>query len=312
MRAKEVRMGRTAKFCIRGRTWAGLALMVAFVAPAAADCPPSLEGQVQQAAQLRAWTQDAARPAAPFQRVALSLADCLSSPDPALRDALGFELLSAWMRAGRLTPETLRLLRDRWLSVLQAPPDAPGFHAPFAALALSEVARVDRVQPFLQPAEREALLVAGASWLRQWRDYRAHDDREGWRHGVAHGADLLMQLALNPAVDADGAALMLASLGAQVLAQGQVAYQHGEGERLARAARFALARSAWSAEQVKAWLLTVVEPARGGSWDARRLRLAHNARQFLWPLYVALQEQADAGLRERALPAVRQALASLD
>jgi len=192
------------------------------------------------------------------------------------------------------------------------PPDAPGFHAPFAALALSEVARVDRVQPFLQPAEREALLIAGAAWLRQWRDYRAHDDREGWRHGVAHGADLLMQLALNPALDADGAALVLASLGSQVLGQGQTAYQHGEGERLARAARFALGRSAWSAEQVQAWLQAALEPARGSGWDARRLRQVHNARQFLWPLYVALQEQRDAGLRERALPALRQALASLD
>lgn len=312
MGGKEVRMGRTARVCIGGRSWAGLALAAAFVAPAAADCPPSLDGQVQQAAQLRTWTQDAGRPAAAFHQLALSLADCLSSPDPVLRDELGFELLSAWMRAGRLSPGTLRQLRDRWLSVLQAPPDAPGFHAPFAALALSEVARVDRVQPFLQPAEREALWVAGASWLRQWRDYRAHDDREGWRHGVAHGADLLMQLALNPAMDADGAALMLASLGAQVLAQGQIAYQHGEGERLARAARFALARSDWSAEQVQAWLLTAMEPARSGRWDARRLRLVHNARQFLWPLYVGLQEQRDAGLRERALPAVRQALAALD
>ena len=301
-------MGCVAK----ARLWACMTLVLACAGRAAADCPPVWNGEVLQAAQLSAWTQDKTLPSAQFQRVADQLADCLASPEPALRDGLGFELLSAWMRAGRLTPETLRPLRDRWLAVLQAPPDAAGFHAPFAALALSELARVDRVQPFLLPAERKALQVAGAAWLREWRDYRAHDDREGWRHGVAHGADLLMQQALHPTLDPDGAALVLDSLGTQVLAQGQVAYQHGEGERLARAARFALARSAWSAEQVKAWLLTVLEPARGGSWDARRLRLAHNARQFLWPLYVALQEQADAGLRERALPAVRQALASLD
>ncbi|HLO96933.1 MAG TPA: DUF2785 domain-containing protein, partial [Burkholderiaceae bacterium] len=279
---------------------------------AAADCPPVWDGQPQRAAQLGAWTRDAAVPSAQFQHMALALADCLSSPDPALRDELGFELLSAWMRAGRLTPPTLRMLRDRWLTVLQSPADAQGFHAPFAALALSEIARVDRVQPFLQPTEREALLAAGADWLRQWRDYRAHDDHEGWRHGVAHGADLMMQLALNPALDPDGAVLMLASLGSQVLAQGQVAYQHGEGERLARAARFALARSTWSTEQVQNWLQTVLQPARGTAWDERRLRQVHNARQFLWPLYLALQEQRDAGLRQRVLPAVRQALASLE
>ncbi|MGM9514861.1 DUF2785 domain-containing protein [Roseateles sp. DB2] len=296
----------------RGKTWACAALMLALAGRAAAECPPRWDGQPQQVAQLRAWTQDAAIPPAQFQQVAVALADCLASPDPALRDELGFELLSAWMRAGRLAPEALRLLRDRWLAVLQAPPDAQGFHAPFAVLALSEVARVDRIQPFLRPSEREALLAAGAGWLQQWRDYRAHDDREGWRHGVAHGADLLMQMALNPALDPEGAALALASLGSQVLAHGQLAYRHGEGERLARAARFALLRSAWTAEQVQAWLQTVLQPTRGTVWDERRLRQVHNARQFLWPLYVALQEQGDAGLRERVLPAVRQALAGLD
>lgn len=301
-------MGRFAY----GRTWTCMALMAAFAGQASADCPPVWDGQPQRAAQLGAWTQDAAIPSAQFQQVAIALSDCLSVPDPVLRDELGFEVLSAWMRAGRLTPQTLRTLRDRWLAVLQSPADAQGFHAPFAVLALSELARVDRIQPFLQPPEREALLAPGAAWLRQWRDYRAHDDREGWRHGVAHGADLMMQLALNPALDADSAALILAALGSQVLAQGQAAYQHGEGERLARAARFALARSAWSAEQVQDWLKAVLQPAQGRTWDERRLRQVHNARQFLWPLYVALQEQRDAAFRERVLPAVRQALSSLE
>lgn len=31
-------------------------------------------------------------------------------------------------------------------------------------------------------------------------DYRSFDERDGWRHAVAHAADLLMRLALNPAL----------------------------------------------------------------------------------------------------------------
>ena len=35
------------------------------------------------------------------------------------------------------------------------------------------------------------------------RDYRGFDAKQGWRHGVAHGADLLLQLSRNRhAVDA--------------------------------------------------------------------------------------------------------------
>lgn len=295
-----------------GKVWAATVLALFLTGTARADCPPRWAGQPQEPAALRAWTQDASLPAEQFQQVAWALADCLPSPDPRLRDELGFELLSAWMRAGRLTPQTLRRLRDRWLAVLQEPVDAPGFHMPFAVLALAELARVDRVTPYLQSEERLVLLQAGASWLKRWRDYRAYDEQEGWRHGVAHGADLLMQLALNPAMDSDGAALALDALGTQVLAHGEVAYQHGEGERLARAALFALKRSAWSAGQVQVWLQAALQPVRGAARDAQRLRLLHNAREFLWPLYVALQEQRDVALRERCMPALRQALAALD
>lgn len=295
----------------RLRAWMA-ALLLMLGAPAMAACPPERAGAPLDAATLRAWAADAAVPSARFEQLAPELADCLASPDPRWRDALGFEGLSAWMRAGRLPLATLRQLRDRWLAVLRGPDDAEGFHAPFAALALSEVARVDRLQPFLSDEERQALREAGIAWLVRWRDYRAHDDVQGWRHGVAHGADLLMQLSIAPTLPPEGAARVLEALGSQVLAHGQVAYQHGEGERLARAARFALLRSGWRAAQVQGWLDGLLAPAAGTGLDEHRLRLLHNARQFLLPLYVMLQEQPDAGLRERSLGAVRQALARLD
>jgi hypothetical protein len=288
------------------------ALCLAVSSTAMAACPADRAGAAIDAATLRAWSADATAPSARFEQLAPELADCLASPDPQRRDALGFEVLSAWMRAGRLPPTTLRHLRDRWLLVLQEPDDADGFHAPFAALALSEVARADRVQPFLSDEERQALRDAGIAWLVRWRDYRAHDDVQGWRHGVAHGADLLMQLSIGPAMTPEGASRVLDALGSQVLAHGQLAYRHGEGERLARAARFALLRSGWSAAQVQGWLAELLAPAQGTGLDEHRLRLLHNARQFLWPLYVMLQEQPDASLRERCLGPVRQALARLD
>jgi len=42
------------------------------------------------------------------------------------------------------------------------------------------------------------LLNAAANYLVALRDYRGFDDGVGWRHGVAHAADLLAQLALSP------------------------------------------------------------------------------------------------------------------
>jgi hypothetical protein len=48
------------------------------------------------------------------------------------------------------------------------------------------------------------------------RDYRGFDTAEGWRHGVAHGADLALQLVLNPAVDKPQIERLLAAVGRQV------------------------------------------------------------------------------------------------
>lgn len=64
------------------------------------------------------------------------------------------------------------------------------------------------------------------------RDYRGFDDRQGWRHGVAHGADLLMQLSLNPAFGKPELTRIRDAVAAQVMPAGH-AYVFGEGERMA-------------------------------------------------------------------------------
>lgn len=274
-------------------------------AVAQADCPAASASQLRQALKVEASEADRAAQ----QAQALNLADCLAHPDPALRDGLGFELLSEWMRAKALKPETLQVLRERLLPVLSGPDVSAGFHAPFAALTLAEIARVDRLQPFLTPAQRLDLLERACRYLASVRDYRGFVPGEGWRHGVAHGADLLMQLSLNPALDAAAQRRILQAVAAQVLAGSGHAYQFGEGQRLARPALFAAARAEIPADDWQRWLDATLAPAAPKSEpDAALLARIHNAREFLWPLYVSLSESRDEGLKARLLPAVRAAL----
>ena len=79
--------------------------------------------------------------------------------------------------------------REGLLEQLQAADDAAGFRKPFAALALSEVARSDRVEPVFTGEQREQLVAAAAAYLGGVRDYRGFSETEGWRHGVAHNGD---------------------------------------------------------------------------------------------------------------------------
>ena len=288
------------------------ALLLGSAACAVAACPPAgLDTAALEALKKAGWTvaDDARR-----QSLALELLDCLASPDPRLRDELAFDALSRWLRGNLVTPATLQAMRAALL--LQLRPDAAdpaGFRQPFAALALAEVARVDRLQPFLSPAERAGLVDAAAAYLRGVRDYRGFDAREGWRHGVAHGADLVLQLGLNPGVDAAQLKALLTAIAAQVAPPGEHFYVYGEGERLMAPVFYIARRNALAGEEWSAWFdaLAAARP-RPEPPTAAALAARHNLSQFLLSLYASLKESGTPAMQARLLPAVTAALKSLD
>ena len=228
---------------------------------------------------------------------ALKLADCLGTPDPLLRDGIAFEALSTWMRGKHLDTETLRKLEQRLLTQLDGA-DTQGFRKPFASLVLSEVARTDRVQPWMTADERERMTAAAATYLRSVCDYRGYVDGEGWRHGVAHGADWAMQLLLNKALTPPQALSLLDAVGAQVMPADGHAYAFGEPGRLARPVAYAVARGDLEATAVETWLADLgaslgprPEDDRQAAWWTRR----SNLENFLHALaYLADGDQSPA------------------
>ena len=130
--------------------------------------------------------------------LALLLANCLGHSDPDVRDGISFEGLVALLRGGRVSDGGKHKLLSKCSSELkQEIPDGEGFLKPFAALCVAEIVRTDRIKPYLSPSERQELVKIGVDYLKSIIDYRGFDQKDGWRHGVAHTADLLMQLTLN-------------------------------------------------------------------------------------------------------------------
>jgi hypothetical protein len=235
------------------------------------------------------------------QALALSLLDCLASPDPALRDGVAFEAWSTWLRADAIDLPTRQLALSRLQSqIAPAATDADGFRQPFAALVLSEIARTDRKQAWLEPQQRAELVEAAARYLESVRDYRGFVGGEGWRHGVAHGSDLLMQLALNPALDKAQLDRILAAVAAQV-APPDHAYVFGEAERLARPALYVAVRGLHSEAEWTAWFAKVAAPPAAG-WpsvfnDAAGLTRRHDLRAFLLGVYAQARDSKQAGVQ---------------
>ena len=247
------------------------------------------------------------------QALALALLPCLADPDPDLRDGIAFEAYYTWLRADRLDRATRSELLTRLGVLIQAEPvDSQGFRRPFAALALSEIARTDRVAPWLTSTQRAMLVTQAAHYLTSVRDYRGFDPREGWRHGVAHGADLVLQLVLNPAVDRAALDRLMAAVAAQVAPPGEHSYIDGESERLARPVLFAAQRGLFTANEWEQWLRAVATlPAYANKEDAYRTRAGlarqHNLNSFLNALYVNVRESDNANM-QALLPGLQAVL----
>lgn len=293
--------------------WAVTTLLLAVALSAPASCPPEATTRDQLLALKAAGFgigDDGSR-----QAMALALLDCLGDPDPVLRDGIAFEALTVWMRTGLLSVDTRAQVSEALLARL-AGSDADGFAAPFAALVLAEVARTDRIEPWLDPVRRSDLALAAAAYLGSISDYRGFVDDEGWRHGVAHAADLVLQLAMNDRIKGSDLNAMRAALATQVAPTAGHAYIHGESMRLARAGFAIAGRDDFDAADWSQWLATVAAPTPLADWSvalASEAGLArrHNVSAFLNALYLLAREGGNADAEARLLPGLRAALRAM-
>jgi hypothetical protein len=278
-------------------------VLAVFASPAYAQrytCPP--EGW--PLTRLEALKKDGFKVADNLQRheLALALPACLGHPNPAIRDGIAFEALSSWMRGGQLDLATIKTLRGDLLKAM-ARTDAEGFSASFSALVMSEVARTDRLQPWMSGDGREELVRAAAMFLAKVTDYRAFSDAEGFRHAVAHGADLVLQLALNPLTTKAQIDHMMLAVAAQVAPVGTVAYWAGEPDRLARPIVFIAQRQLHSDAEWQTFFGEITNPHPLASWrtafsSEAGIKKRHNVRAFLLSVYASASSSDDPGIRQ--------------
>lgn len=241
----------------------------------------------------------------PTDAVATAMLECFDAPDPALRDGLVFEAWSNWLRADRIAVATRLAAVSRLHAALDSAVDPTGFRRPFAALLLSELVRADRLQAYLDSETRVALASTAGRYLQELDDFRGFVDGEGWRHGVAHAADLILQLGVNSQVGRAERLSLLRVLLGKVAPAGTHAYRFGEPERLARAYYFSVANDAELRAAIWPFLEALADPAPLGMWGesfASETGLArrHNTLAFLHELAFAFRAGPHEALRDKA------------
>jgi hypothetical protein len=119
------------------------------------------------------------------------LVGMLRSPDPAVRDRQAYSILATWIDRGVLSGRQLRALGDEMVPRFS---DNEIQARTFTPLILDVIVSAAGVfEPsWVPPFER---------WYVAEEDLRGYDEKLGWLHAVAHGADLLGTLGLHPAVE---------------------------------------------------------------------------------------------------------------
>lgn len=265
-----------------------LVLAACVTAAQAAACPPTGWDRARLEALKKA--EFAFADQTERETFAQAVVACIASRDSFLRDGIAFEALSHMLRAEKLGDAVkVQIARDLLRRLKSREP--AGFEAPFAALVLAEVVRADRLNAYLPADLRGAIGEAAVTFVAGVRDYRGFDEREGWRHGVAHGADLLMQIVRNTAY-ADRAFLgrVRDAVGGQLAPAGHF-YIYGEPERLMQPIIFLAQRKVFTDAEWGAWFERIVDAAPLTSWDVafasqKGLAKRHNTRAFLYAVWL--------------------------
>jgi hypothetical protein len=221
----------------------------------------------------------------PANELAPQLVSCLGSPDPELRDRIGYELFTYWLRQEKLDDGTRTALLETLRDQLSRPGGETALSRSFSALVLAEVMRSDANSPFMSDDDRQMLLDTAAAALERETDFRGLDAEIGWVHPVAHMADLLWRFALHPATTREQGRQLLAAVRTKV-APTDVSYAFNEGDRLARAVSTLVRRDLVAPGEIVAWLEQFAAPQTMDKWSTAFQSPAgmaelHNTKQFL-------------------------------
>lgn len=236
-------------------------------------------------------------------QTAINLLFCLGEGDPNVRDGIVYAATSEWLRGELLDKATVKTMFDFLLKTLmQTNHDPQNFTQPFAALVLAEVLRVDRITPYLMANERQKAIDVTTSYMRNISDYRGFDEKQGWRHAIAHTADVFLQLSLNKKVSKVQLDQLLGALRSQVSPQALHFYVFAEPKRLAMAFIYIVLRGEHSEQEVVNYLDTVVDPAPFKDWqsvysDKNGLAKLHNIRSFIYSIFAISAQSNNPALK---------------
>jgi hypothetical protein len=237
-------------------------------------------------------------------QLATELVSCLGSPNSELRDTIGYELFTYWLRNDVLSSQTKANLINTLSANIQLSSSEHALSRSFSALIISELLRADNLSAFMSDEDRLSLLQTSVNSLSAETDFRGLEEDIGWVHPVAHLADILWRVALHSSLDQEQSRLILQGVSSKARTS-VVGYAFKEGDRLARSVSVLIVRQSLSSTEFVNWLSSFDSPATMDSWfdvftSVEGMRELHNSKLFVRALSDQLKDdEIDAAIRTK-------------
>ena len=235
-------------------------------------------------------------PDRPLDDLTAELVAMLGDPDPGRRDGLAYPVLATWISNG-VYDDLLVGLGDGITVGLRhqigSERDDSVLRRSFSALILAEVVRRDNEAGLLGS---EIVLRWGdraTSWFVREQDLRGWVPGRGWAYAVAHGADLIGQLARSRHLGQLELTVLLDVVADRLLQPTGYVWRHGEDDRLAYSVMTVLHRNLVSFGVLEGWVARLGtgirrNPPRGEPGAEWPTAMAANTGAFLRALHVQL------------------------
>lgn len=229
--------------------------------------------------------------------------DHLGSPDPVLRDELGYRVLVRWIYLQNLlTPDQLRHVLQRVLGedglfrqIGETDTDSV-FWRSFSSLVIALIVALDKQTPFLQEEEFRKVLGQLVQYCQLEQDVRGYVPESGWAHAAAHVADALDECVYSRYASASDCLEVWKGIRSLVLVSGGV-YGSEEDERMANPLTAMVERGLVPLPTLIQWLSELPQDDRGVEAMVRRI----NAKHLLRALYFRLRKADLLGESEAEL-----------
>jgi hypothetical protein len=219
----------------------------------------------------------------------------LGDPDARRRDSLAYTILATWISEG-VYDDLLVGLGDGICSGLSVGLGNDGddtvLRRSFSALLLAEIIARDNVKILLAADDVMRWGDRTTSWYVREQDLRGYVQGMGWAHAVAHGADLIGQLARNRHLGSMELTALLDVVADRLLAPTRHVWRHAEDDRLAYAVMVIVHRGDVDVEVLETWVRRlgagIRQPGTRGAAPEWPTPTAVNTTTFLRALHLQL------------------------